>query len=122
MHMSDLVPGIKWQAAERVALMRKGGNVRLTDYCPSMAAPGSTVVAPGTQLVMGLAWDVTNGVNIDLDASAIVLDANLNQLDLVYFGKVRVACACVHACMQTCVLCMHAPDARALPPSTTSPA
>jgi len=35
---------------------------------------------------MGLAWDVTNGVNIDLDASCIVLDDKLNQLDLVFFN------------------------------------
>jgi len=32
---------------------------------------------------------VTNGVNIDLDASAIMLDAELKQIDLVYFGKLR---------------------------------
>ena len=40
--------------------------------------------------VFGLAWDVTDGVNIDLDASAIMLSNNggkLALIDLVYFGK-----------------------------------
>ena len=50
----------------------------MTDYCPN-GVP--------SMLVMGLAWDVTNGVNIDLDASAILLDAKLQQIDLVFFGK-----------------------------------
>ena len=44
-------------------------------------------------LVFGLAWDVTDGVSIDLDASAIMLandpsSSGLKMLDLVYFGKV----------------------------------
>ena len=41
------------------------------------------------QLCFGLAWDITNGRNIDLDASVIMLDANLNQVDIVFFGKLR---------------------------------
>ena len=32
---------------------------------------------------------VTNGVNIDLDASAIMLGAKLEPKDLVFFGKLR---------------------------------
>ena len=77
----DLLPRIKVDAAERVAVMRKGGAVRLTDFTPAGQLPPT--------LCLGLAWDVTNGVNIDLDASAILLDANLQQIDLVFFGKLR---------------------------------
>ena len=40
-----------------------------------------------SSLVCGLYWDVTDGVNIDLDASAVMLDANLNVLDIVFFQK-----------------------------------
>jgi hypothetical protein len=32
---------------------------------------------------MGLAWEMTQGRNVDLDASCIMLDANLNLVDLV---------------------------------------
>ena len=40
--------------------MRKGGLVRLSNYF----GPGG----PPPTLVLGLFWDVTGGVNIDLDA------------------------------------------------------
>jgi hypothetical protein len=56
----------------------RAGVIRVKDYCPS-GVPDA--------LCLGLAWDVTNGVNIDLDASAILLDDKLRQLDLVFFGK-----------------------------------
>lgn len=36
---------------------------------------------------MGLAWEMTGGRNVDLDASCIMLDGNLNLVDLVYFSK-----------------------------------
>jgi len=77
LYMSDLVPGIKTHPEDRVAIMRKGGRVRLSDYCTGFPPPTVTV---------GLAWDVTDGVNIDLDASVIVLDANLRLLDIVFFA------------------------------------
>jgi len=80
MFSKDLVPNIKVDVNERVAIMRKGGVIRLSDF-----APGGVPA----KLVMGLAWDVTNGVNIDLDASAILLDAKLSPIDLVFFGKLR---------------------------------
>jgi len=81
LYLSDLVRGIKADPSERVAVMRKGGVIRISDYLNGGAA------AVPSQLVMGLAWDVTRGVNIDLDASAILLDASLQQIDLVFFGK-----------------------------------
>uniref|UniRef100_A0A7S4M701 C2 domain-containing protein n=1 Tax=Odontella aurita TaxID=265563 RepID=A0A7S4M701_9STRA len=73
----DLVPGIEIDPRERIAVMRKGGTIRLKDYSPPSQVP--------TAVTLGLAWDVTNGVNIDLDASAICLDASKNLVDIVYF-------------------------------------
>mmetsp|Transcript_12705 Transcript_12705/g.19680 ORF Transcript_12705/g.19680 Transcript_12705/m.19680 type:complete len:592 (-) Transcript_12705:71-1846(-) len=76
----DICPSIKSiNPKERIAIMRKGGTIRLRDYTDT-----SNFANP---LVFGLAWDVTHGVNIDLDASAICLDADLNLVDTVYFGK-----------------------------------
>jgi tellurium resistance protein TerZ len=75
----DLVPGIHIDTQERIAIMRKGGNIRISDYVPGGKIPAN--------VSFGLAWDVTNGVNIDLDASAIMLDANYQLLDMVYFKQ-----------------------------------
>eukprot|EP00554_Chaetoceros_debilis_P006928 CAMPEP_0194076552 /NCGR_PEP_ID=MMETSP0149-20130528/3338_1 /TAXON_ID=122233 /ORGANISM="Chaetoceros debilis, Strain MM31A-1" /LENGTH=566 /DNA_ID=CAMNT_0038757329 /DNA_START=31 /DNA_END=1729 /DNA_ORIENTATION=+ len=74
----DLVPGIQINPTERVAIMRKGGAVCLEDYVAGKL-PES--------LTFGLAWDVTNGVNIDLDASAICLNSSLAPVDIVWFRK-----------------------------------
>ena len=38
---------------------------------------------------MGLHWDVTNGRNIDLDASCLMLDRNFHCVDKVYFGDLN---------------------------------
>jgi len=38
---------------------------------------------------MGLAWDVTGGKAIDLDASCVYLDANLQPVDTVWFQQLR---------------------------------
>jgi tellurium resistance protein TerZ len=42
-----------------------------------------------TKATFGLAWDVTRGVNIDLDASAICLDSSFNLVDIVSYSKLR---------------------------------
>ncbi|KAL7540957.1 hypothetical protein ACHAXR_010520 [Thalassiosira sp. AJA248-18] len=73
----DLIPGIKIDPNERIAVMRKGGTIRLRDYAPPTQVP--------TSVTLGLAWDVTNGVNIDLDASAICLDGSKNLVDIVSY-------------------------------------
>jgi stress response protein SCP2 len=73
----DLVPGIVIDPKERIAVMRKGGTIRVSDYVPGGAIPKN--------VTFGLAWDVTNGVNIDLDASAILLDANHELVEIVFF-------------------------------------
>jgi tellurium resistance protein TerZ len=75
----DLIPDIIINPQERIAIMRKGGTIRVSDYVPGGKIPA--------QVSFGLAWDVTNGVNIDLDASAILLDSNYQLLDLVSFKQ-----------------------------------
>lgn len=77
----DLIPDICIDPTERVAMLRKGGTVRVTDYLPGHALP--------EWLTLGLAWDITNGQNIDLDASAILLDDQLSVLDKVWFRHLR---------------------------------
>ncbi len=68
---------------ERIALMRKGGApIRLKDY----ASPNQPIP---TKVTFGLAWSITNGRNVDLDASAICLDASFRPVDTVYFRKLR---------------------------------
>jgi stress response protein SCP2 len=79
MYTKDLVKGLQVDMNARVAIMRKGGLVRLTDYTGRSGIPPT--------VTLGLYWDVTDGVNIDLDASVIMFDANLKQLDIVYYGK-----------------------------------
>lgn len=93
-YMQDLVPGVRVDLEERIALMRKSGVVRIKDY---FGAVGSK------PLVFGLAWDVTDGVSIDLDASAIMLandpsSSGLKMLDLVYFGKLTSSDGSVRHC------------------------
>jgi len=88
-YMRDLNPKVRIDMNERIAIMRKGGNIRLKDYNPNVGV---------NNLMMGLAWDVTNGVNIDLDASVILLDAKLTMIDLVYFGKLRSSDGSIQHC------------------------
>ena len=77
----DLVPNIQINPQERVAVMRKGGTIRVSDYVAGGKIP--------PLVSFGLAWDVTNGVNIDLDASAILLDVDLRLRDLVSFRQLQ---------------------------------
>ncbi|KAK3267060.1 hypothetical protein CYMTET_24357 [Cymbomonas tetramitiformis] len=95
-YLQDVIPGIKVDPNERIALMRKGGEVRLKDYSPlgRSASIADQRVVPA-HLVLGLAWDVTNGKNIDLDASIVMLDANLQQVGLVYYGNLTSPCGAI---------------------------
>jgi len=78
----DFAPNIVIDPRERIAVMRKGGAIRIRDYLsPSQPLPN--------KVTFGLAWDVTNGMNIDLDASAICLDSSLNLIEIVYFKHLR---------------------------------
>ena len=85
----DLIPNLTIDPNERIAVMNKGVTVRVKDY-----APERNVLPP--VLAMGLAWDVTNGVNIDLDASAACLDARMDLVDLVYFKNLHSADGAIH--------------------------
>lgn len=58
------------------AVLNKSQGFKIADCCDDIP----------DQYVMGLAWDVTNGVNIDLDASVICLDARYQPLEIVYYG------------------------------------
>ena len=77
----DLIPSIHIDPTERVAILRKGGAVRVQDYLPGHILPA--------WLTFGLAWDVTNSVNIDLDASALLLDSRMNVVDKVWFRNLK---------------------------------
>lgn len=83
----DLVPSIRNDPTERVAILRKGGAVRVSDYSPGHKLP--------TWLRLGLAWDITNGRNIDLDASAILLDGRFRVKDMVWFRNLTSSCGSI---------------------------
>ena len=55
-YMTDIVPGLVPDPTAKVAVMRKGGHVKLNDY----SANGQAV----NNVTFGLAWDVTKGVEI----------------------------------------------------------
>lgn len=85
----DLFPDMTIDPNERTAIMNKEVTIRIKDYAPERN------VLPSV-LAIGLAWDVTNGVDIDLDASAVCLDARMNIVDLVYFKNLRSADGSIH--------------------------
>ena len=87
MFTRDLVPGLQIDVNARVAIMRKGGLIRVADYCNGRVP---------SKLTLGLYWDVTDGVNIDLDASVVMLDKNFQQIDLVFFGKLHSSDGSIH--------------------------
>lgn len=81
-YSKDFAPGIVINPRERIALMRKGGAIRLRDY----ASPNQPIP---DKVTFGLAWDITNGKNVDLDASAICLDSSFRPIDTIYFQRLR---------------------------------
>lgn len=82
-YSKDFAPSIVVDPHERIAIMRKGGApVRLRDY----ASANQPIPY---KVTFGLAWDVTNGRNIDLDASVICLDSSLRPIEIVYYRKLR---------------------------------
>ena len=63
--------------------LSKGGNVSLTKEAPGLTA-----------VTVGLGWDVrsTTGTDFDLDASAILVDANgkvTGDKDFVFFNNLQ---------------------------------
>mmetsp|Transcript_7384 Transcript_7384/g.11105 ORF Transcript_7384/g.11105 Transcript_7384/m.11105 type:complete len:620 (-) Transcript_7384:484-2343(-) len=82
----DLVPHVSINPLERIALMSKGGAIRVRDF--SGKSDGEDMPS---KLTFGLAWDITNGRNIDLDASAICLDKSRKCVELIFFRNLRSA-------------------------------
>lgn len=77
----DLVPSLEVNPTERVAILKKGGQIRLQDYCGPKLLP--------QRVTFGLSWDVDDGQAIDLDVSAICLDAHLNLVDTVWWKQLH---------------------------------
>lgn len=57
----DLVPGLKGAKKDRIAILSKGQSFKIADTCESLP----------DLWCLGLFWNVTQGVNIDLDASIV---------------------------------------------------
>ena len=74
---SMLVPGLRGSPRDRVAILSKGQSFKIADTCDDMPDVWT----------LGLYWDVTNGKDIDLDASVIIMDRQAQVIDLVYFRK-----------------------------------
>lgn len=78
----DFAPSVHIDRRERVAVMRKGSVIRLGDYS---SIPGRLP----SRLAIGLAWDITEGVKIDLDVAATLLDSDLRFQDMVFYGQLK---------------------------------
>jgi len=79
-YVRDVCPSVKvGDAKDRVAVLRKGGCVDLAYYSAD----------PITTVAMGLAWDITRGVGIDLDAAAILLAADGRLVEIVNFKHLK---------------------------------
>jgi len=82
----DLIPNLQINPKERIAILKKNQNIRLSDF------------SSATAVSMGLGWDVTDGVNIDLDASAVCLDKDLNFVEAVWYRKLQSEnCSIIHS-------------------------
>ena len=79
-YLRDLCSVIEINPRECIIMMRKGGVIRVKD------SENSALLTDRT-FVFGLEWDVTNGENIDLDASEIWLDPSLNLVEVVAYKK-----------------------------------
>lgn len=80
-YTKDLLPDIKVDPYEKVSIMRKGGAIKIKDFCPQ-GVPD--------KVTFGLSWDMTttdkgDKKKIDLDASAICLDTDLKCVDKIWF-------------------------------------
>lgn len=75
--LKSFVPNITIRKSDRVSVLRKNQSFKIADCCDNVP----------DNFTVGLAWDVTQGCNIDLDASIIMLNAQKELVDLVFFGK-----------------------------------
>lgn len=74
---AEPVPVMKLPPSCSKAILTKNLGFKIADCSDNVA----------DNFTLGLAWDVTNGVEIDLDASCIWLDDNLQPIDTVWFQK-----------------------------------
>ncbi|CAB9506210.1 Tellurium resistance protein [Seminavis robusta] len=75
----DLIPSIVVNPQEKISVMRKGGTIKIRDFCPDKVLPDN--------VTFGLSWDMAGAgdTKVDLDASAICLDSDLKCVDKVWF-------------------------------------
>jgi stress response protein SCP2 len=78
--LKSFVPNITIRKSDRVSVLRKNQSFKIADCCDNVP----------DNFTVGLAWDVTQGCNIDLDASIIMLNAQKELVDLVFFGKLSI--------------------------------
>ncbi|KAJ8601367.1 hypothetical protein CTAYLR_005017 [Chrysophaeum taylorii] len=77
-YLTDFAPRVQiGDPRDRVAVMRKGQQISIAEYSAE----------PLRAVAMGLRWDVSRGRAIDLDASVILLDANLDVVEIVSFSN-----------------------------------
>ena len=79
----DLIPSITVDPTERMAVLRKGGTIRMRDFA---ATPDGSIPP---WITLGLGWDITDGVNIDLDASVIMLGKDYDLKEIVFYGHLQ---------------------------------
>jgi len=75
--LKPFIPDIVVRKSDRVSVLRKNQAFKISDCCDNVP----------DRFTVGLAWDVTGGKNIDLDASIIMLNENLQCADIVFYGK-----------------------------------
>jgi len=73
-----------WFALQGTA--NPGGGLAAPMMVPAAMAAGGPPV-PFGDVCLGLGWDLSSGVSIDLDASVIAFGPQGEQVDLVYYGK-----------------------------------
>lgn len=75
----DIIPDVVVDPTEIVSVMRKGGNIKIRDFCPGNVLP--------EKITFGLSWDMAHntGEKIDLDASCICLNSDLQCVDKIWF-------------------------------------
>jgi stress response protein SCP2 len=86
----DIMPVIKTiDVNEKIAVMRKNGIIRINDYYPLVSNNTSNTINDSNWLTLGLKWDIQNRADMDLDASVICLDEQLQVVDVISFNHLR---------------------------------
>jgi tellurium resistance protein TerZ len=83
--LSDLIPGCKGSSDDRLINLGVGEAIAIESLC-------STFV---NKLSLGLKWEAYGGKSIDLDASCLMLDSDINVIDSVHFEHLKSECGSV---------------------------